>query len=99
MDYTKAKSRFSCFSAIYKHYPQAYNNTGTFASCYDLLSNFFWPNYLGQSLTFIVTLFLISITNFPINLWETFKLEERFGFNNGTLKLWISDQIRDFFLA
>ena len=100
VDYTKAKSRFSCFSAIYEALILGLIITlGILPHIYDLLSNFFWPNYLGQSLTFIVTLFLISITNFPINLWETFKLEERFGFNNSTLKLWISDQIKGFLLS
>ncbi len=35
----------------------------------------------------------------PLDWWEQFRLEERFGFNKSTLKLWISDKIKALILG
>ncbi len=42
---------------------------------------------------------LLSIPSLPLEWWEQFRLEERFGFNKSTLGLWITDKIKGLLLA
>ena len=100
VEYTEAKSNFSSVSTIYDGLILALIILlGVLPYAYDSLSALFGYGLLGQSLVFIVTLFLLGLPNVPFNWWETFKLEERFGFNKSTLKLWVSDQIKGLALS
>ncbi|MBA2605149.1 MAG: M48 family metallopeptidase, partial [Acidobacteria bacterium] len=42
---------------------------------------------------------LLSLPSLPVEWWEQFRLEEKFGFNKSTLKLWITDQIKGLLLT
>ena len=100
VEYTEAKSNFSCVSTIYDGLILSLIILlGVLPYAYDSLSALFGEGLLGQSMVFIVTLFLLGLPNIPFNWWETFKLEERFGFNKSTLKLWVSDQIKGLALS
>jgi STE24 endopeptidase len=95
VEYTEAKSKFSSVSTIYDGLILALIITlGILPYFYSLLSGVLGYGFFGQSLVFIVTLFLLGLPSLPFTWWETFKLEERFGFNKSTLKLWITDQIK-----
>ena len=95
VEYTEAKSKFSSVSTIYDGLILTLIITlGILPFAYNSLSGLLGYGLLGQSLVFIITLFLLGLPNLPFNWWETFKLEERFGFNKSSLKLWISDQIK-----
>ena len=37
---------------------------------------------------------LMSVPGLPLEWWAQFRLEERFGFNKSTLKLWITDHLK-----
>ena len=92
--YTEAKSNFSSVSSIYDGLILALIIIfDILPFAYHSLSGLFGYGLFGQSLVFIITLFLFGLPNLPFNWWETFKLEESFGFNNCTLKLWVSDLI------
>ena len=100
VEYTEAKSKFSSVSTIYDGLILALIIVfGILPYFYSVLSDLFGYGLFGQSLVFIVTLFLLGLPSIPFTLWETFKLEERFGFNKSTLKLWITDQIKGFALG
>jgi STE24 endopeptidase len=45
----------------------------------------------GGVLFFIVLLLAQSLLDLPFNLYETFRVENRYGFNTITLKLWVAD--------
>ncbi len=48
---------------------------------------------------FLLSLFaLLSIIDIPMSIYRTFVLEEKFGFNRTTVKTFITDQIKQFFL-
>ncbi len=95
VEYTEAKSKFSSVSTIYDGLILTLIiSLGILPYAYNSLSGLLGYGLLGQSLVFIITLFLLGLPNLPFNWWETFKLEERFGFNKSSLKLWISDQIK-----
>jgi STE24 endopeptidase len=50
---------------------------------------------MTQQLTLLVGVMLIGgVIDLPLSWWVTFKLEARFGFNNSTLKLWLSDLVK-----
>lgn len=49
---------------------------------------------IRQLVLIISVLGITSLVQLPFSLWSTFKLEQRFGFNRMTLKLFISDQIK-----
>ncbi len=46
----------------------------------------------------MVSLFF-SLVELPISLYRTFEIEERFGFNKSTLKLWVFDRLKGVILS
>jgi STE24 endopeptidase len=50
---------------------------------------------MAQQLTLLACFALISgLVDLPVSLYQTFVIEERFGFNKMTLKLWIVDLVK-----
>jgi STE24 endopeptidase len=43
--------------------------------------------------------FAFSLLSLPLDWWAQFRLEQRFGFNTSTLKLWVVDRLKGFFLG
>jgi STE24 endopeptidase len=42
---------------------------------------------------------LLSVPSLPFEWWEQFRLEAKFGFNQSTPKLWVSDKVKGVLLA
>jgi STE24 endopeptidase len=52
------------------------------------------------ALAFFAILFIVSdILNLPFSLYKTFVIEEKFGFNKTTLKIFIADKIKGYLLG
>ncbi|WP_296490097.1 M48 family metallopeptidase [Rhodoferax sp.] len=50
---------------------------------------------MGQQLALLVTFVVISgVIDLPLSWYQTFVLEQRFGFNKMTLKLWLADLLK-----
>jgi STE24 endopeptidase len=50
---------------------------------------------MGQQIMLVVSFGLIGgLIGLPLSLYQTFGIEQRFGFNNTTPKLWVSDMIK-----
>ncbi|MFY9477224.1 MAG: M48 family metallopeptidase [Aquabacterium sp.] len=50
---------------------------------------------LGYQLALLAAFSVISaVIELPLELWNTFRLEQRHGFNRMTLKLWLGDQVK-----
>jgi STE24 endopeptidase len=50
---------------------------------------------MGQQIALLVSFVLIgSLMDLPLTLYQTFVLEERFGFNKMTLTLWLTDLLK-----
>jgi STE24 endopeptidase len=64
-----------------------------------------WTETIGISplwrdvVLFAVTGLLYGVVNLPFSWWQTFRIEERFGFNRITLRLWLSDIAKGLALA
>jgi len=55
---------------------------------------------LSKGVSVILSLiFITHIVEFPLTIWRTFVVEQRFGFNRTTAGLFFSDQIREIFLT
>jgi STE24 endopeptidase len=50
---------------------------------------------MGQQVALVVSFILIGgLIGLPLSLYQTFVIEQRFGFNNTTPKLWLSDMVK-----
>jgi STE24 endopeptidase len=50
---------------------------------------------MGQQIMLVVSFTLIGgLIGLPLSLYQTFGIEQRFGFNNTTPKLWVSDMFK-----
>ncbi|MHC4955250.1 MAG: M48 family metallopeptidase [Planctomycetota bacterium] len=66
----------------------------------ELLASAFDHQSIFGGAAFLVSAFLIAaIPMLPLDLYDTFVLEERFGFNRTTTKLWVIDLVKGALLA
>ncbi|KAL5362351.1 peptidase family M48-domain-containing protein [Aspergillus floccosus] len=101
--YGRAKAKFSFFSGLYGQIqnlafiygdvlPKLWGASGL------LLLRYFPSRFQGeitQTLVFFFGFNLIStILSLPVSYYNTFVLEEKFGFNKQTVKLWITDMLK-----
>lgn len=55
----------------------------------------FWGNSLWAQAGYLVAVTaVLGIPDLPFDWYGTFRLEEKYGFNNSTLGLWISDKVK-----
>ncbi len=53
----------------------------------------------GQAVTLILMAVILSIPEIPFELYNQFVIEEEYGFNKSTIRLWIVDKIKSFFVG
>ncbi len=53
----------------------------------------------GQAVTLILMSVILSIPAIPFELYHQFVIEEEYGFNKSTIRLWIVDKIKSFFVG
>lgn len=58
-----------------------------------------WTGSLGtaswsNALFLVVVMVALSLPSLPLEYWEQFRIEEKFGFNRSTRKLWVIDKIK-----
>jgi len=61
---------------------------------YDLFSSWIGDGIWAQSLVLLLVTVFLSLFSMPLEWWEQFKLESRYGFNNSSWKLWVSDKLK-----
>ncbi len=94
-DYTRAKTRFSMLGI---QFDAALLLVLTVGGGIQVISNlchgwFNTPLTQGAA-TLVAVLMLSSLLETPFNLYRTFRIEARFGFNNMTLKLYLLDALK-----
>ncbi|MEJ1971688.1 MAG: M48 family metallopeptidase [Lacunisphaera sp.] len=94
-DYTLAKSRFSSLELAYD---AAWLAIVVFSGVLPWLWTRFdalAPGAAWSGALFLVaTLILLGVPGLPLAWWSQFRLEARYGFNQSTLGLWITDQVK-----
>ena len=95
VDYTLAKSRFGQMEELW----------GLAMKILFLSSGFlpwslsFWAGWVGSGVLatagwLLVISLVMGVPDLPLEWWSQFRLEERFGFNKSTLKIWITDHLK-----
>lgn len=99
-DYTLAKSRFASFEFVY-------DALVLVAVLFSGVLPWLWarfdalaPGAAWSGALFLVgTFLLLSLPGLPLEWWGQFRLEARFGFNQSTLGLWVTDQVKGWALG
>lgn len=95
IEYTSAKTRFGIVSDLYDAGVLALVLLlGILPWLYELFSCWFGFGIWGQALVLFLIGLVLGIPSMPFDYWSTFKLEERFGFNKSTKKLWVMDKVK-----
>ncbi|KAM9905112.1 hypothetical protein OXX69_007304 [Metschnikowia pulcherrima] len=113
-DYSRAKSRFSFVSnaieivkelAVIKFdvLPRLWSFASTISvslSKYPFIGRFFGASVMSQSIVFFaITTALSTVESLPLSYYNHFVLEEKYGFNKSTVKVWITDAIKSLVLT
>ncbi len=100
VQYTLAKSRFGTIELLWSAaILVAALVSGALPAAFEA-----WTAWLGQA-SWSEALFLIAVVtalglpSLPLEYWEQFKLEERFGFNKSSVGLWVVDKIKGMLLG
>ena len=98
--YTVSKTRFGLVNDLYDTIILAVVVlSGLLPWLYSALSTVFGFGTWGQALVLFLVAVLLGLPGLPFEWWSTFRLEERFGFNKSTQKLWLVDKIKGFLLG
>ena len=91
-DYTVAKSRFSMLAVVFNAVLLlVLTFGGVLQEVYDLTGQYL-SSSLGRGILFFALLaLLMSLLDIPFELYRTFVIEERFGFNKMTPALYVKD--------
>jgi len=99
-EYQKVNAKFSFLTSAFSTVlTLAFLWLGGFGWLDNLLVPFF-SNEILLSLSFFGVLFIISdLVNIPFQLYSTFVIEERFGFNKTTYKTFFLDKLKGYLIA
>ncbi len=99
--YNKVNFKFHLVSSIYSFsilFTVLY--FGLLGSLDSYIRNVTFENEISLSLIFFASVFIISDTlKIPFQLYRVFVIEEQFGFNNTTLKTFIFDKLKSYFIS
>ncbi|MFN8254843.1 MAG: M48 family metallopeptidase [Bacteroidales bacterium] len=73
--------------------------TGVFGLVDNFIHSHFENNIIAALLFFGAIFFASDIISLPFSIYSTFVIEEKFGFNKTTVKTFILDKIKGYFLA
>ncbi|KAL8874477.1 MAG: hypothetical protein Q9174_000170 [Haloplaca sp. 1 TL-2023] len=101
--YGRAKAQFGFVSGLYSQVqnfgtiyydvlPQLWDLTGIWL--YRYAPNGYTGEIMHTLIFFFTYNFITTIINLPVSYYSTFVLEEKFGFNKSTVKLWVVDLLK-----
>lgn len=94
-DYTSVKTRFSMLSMLFDAaLLLAFTLAGGIQKISELSHDWFSSPLMQGMATIVIVLVISSLLEVPFNLYRTFAIEARFGFNHMTLKLYLADALK-----
>ena len=94
-EYTLAKSRFGSIVLVFDAAVLALVVlSGVLPVLFGWWSEQFGDSNMYSALFLIAVTTIISIPGIPFEYWSQFKIEEKFGFNRSSVKLWVTDKIK-----
>ena len=99
--YTLAKSRFGAFSEIFDAVIlAAVLFSRILPALFGRVSSLGAPGAAWTGAAFLLSAgFLLAAVSLPLDLWEQFRLEARFGFNRTSFRVWMGDQLKHLALS
>ena len=99
-DYTLETSRFGYFVSIVDNAILLIFIFGGFLNMYNSWTeSLHFPFIITGLLFFLVMTLVTTILDIPFDLYGTFKIENKYGFNTKTAKLWITDFIKSLLIS
>lgn len=100
VDYTLAKNRLGQVNLILDSVVLvAALLSGVFPWLYQKFAPLAPNGSWDDALFLLAAIFLLGIPSIPLEWWDQFRLEERFGFNKSSLGLWLMDKVKGGILA
>ncbi len=94
-DYTSAKTRFSMLSMLFDAaLLLVLTVAGGIQKISDLSQGWLTSPLMQGMATIVIVLVVSSLLEAPFNLYRTFRIEARFGFNNMTFGLYLADALK-----
>ncbi len=94
-DYTSAKTRFSMLSILFDALLLlGFTVAGGIEKISELSQGWFSQPLTQGMATIVIALLLSSLLEAPFNLYSTFAIEGRFGFNHMTFRLYLMDALK-----
>jgi len=94
-DYTVAKTRYGLLHAIWSGVVLiGFTLMGGLQALSTALLHAAGPGMAHQILLIVAFTVISSVLDLPFTYWFQFVLEERFGFNKMTVKLWLADMVK-----
>jgi STE24 endopeptidase len=97
--YTRAKLRFSMVETVYDAVVLAVVVVWLLAPLYQGLTGLLGEGIWAQAGVLFLIGLVLSLPGLPFNWYEQFHLEERFGFNKSTPRLWMTDRLKGLVLG
>lgn len=95
VDYTLTKGRFGIISSFYSAVLLlVIILCGFFGDLDTFVKSFSLGQYTTGVIYVFALTFILSIFQIPFELYSTFVIEERFGFNKTTWKVWFTDKLK-----
>jgi len=94
-DYTSAKTRFAMLGLLFDAaLLLVFTVAGGIQWIADMTQAWFSSPLIQGGATLVAVLMLSSLLETPFNLYRTFRIEARFGFNNMTFRLYLADALK-----
>jgi STE24 endopeptidase len=95
VSYTLAKNRLGIMETLYDAAILALVLfSGVLPMAWEGMGSIVGDGVWGQALSLFVIFTLLSLPGMPFEWYHQFRLEERFGFNKSTIKLWLTDKVK-----
>ncbi|HUA67585.1 MAG TPA: M48 family metallopeptidase [Candidatus Saccharimonadales bacterium] len=100
IEYTLAKGRFGHIEDIYSAAVLLiFLFSGVLPRAFQLFSHGLDPSAWAMAAFLFTVGFAMSLLSLPFDLFSQFRLEEKFGFNTTTQKIWWADRLKGLLLA
>ena len=94
-DYTSAKTRFSMLSILFDAaLLLGFTLAGGIEKISELSQHWFSGTLAQGMATIVIALLISSLLEAPFNIYSTFAIEARFGFNHMTFRLYLMDALK-----
>jgi len=99
-EYEEEKTRFSFISSIFGNVITIIFIFGGLLNIYNSwIASLNWPFILTGVLFLLILSYASTFLSIPFSLYSTFKIENKYGFNTTTPKLWLTDFLKSILVS